>query len=1150
MTEIMKLEDLDPTETREWIESIDSVLKTQGAERAHYLLEQLIDYTRRSGAYLPFRPNTAYVNTISPGHEPSYPGNREFEKRIEACIRWNALAMVLNANKVSSEYGGHLSTYASSATLYEVGFNHFWRAASAEHPGDMVFVQGHASPGIYARAFLEGRLSEDQLKHFRQEAIGDGLSSYPHPWLMPNFWQFPTVSMGLGPMMAIYQARFQRYMENREMVPVSDRKIWAFLGDGEMDEPESMGALTLPVREKLDNLVFVVNCNLQRLDGPVRGNGKIIQELEAAFMGAGWNVIKVVWGSRWDPLLARDTQGLLQRVMEECVDGEYQNFKAKGGAYTRENFFGKYPELKEMVANMSDDDIWRLNRGGHDAHKVFAAYAAAMNHKGQPTVILAKTVKGFGLGKAAEGQMVAHQQKKLDEEALRAVRDRFNIPLTDEQVAKLSLVKPADDAPEMKYLHEKRKALGGYLPARKIVAKPLVIPELSAFSAMLEGTGDREISTTMAFVRILTMLLKDKNIGKNVVPIVPDEARTFGMEGLFRQIGIYSSAGQLYSPVDSDQLMYYNEDKKGQMLEEGINEAGSTCSWIAAGTAYANHGIQMVPFYIYYSMFGFQRVGDFYWAAGDLRTRGFLLGATAGRTTLAGEGLQHQDGHSLLHAATVPNCVAYDPTYAYELAVIIQDGLKRMFANDESVFYYIAVMNENYVQPALPKGVEEGILKGMYLLQTGGAGKVRVSLLGSGTILREVIAAAEILVARLRHSFGYLLGDQLLRAAPRGARDRTLEPPASGRDRAHAVCHAGVVEGHGAVHRGHRLHARLAGHDPAVGARTIHDAGNRRFRQVGRPHRAAQALRSGREEHRLRVVARARRRRCPRQGHAQGRAQQARPRRQQAGPAESMSTVEVHVPDMGNFESVTVIDVLVKPGDTIDIDTPLVTLETDKATMDVPSTAKGVVEKVHVTKGGSVSTGALIVTVKVGGGCGRAGAGGQSRSACAAPAAAASRACAAPRPPRRARIDVSVPDMGSFDSVGVIDVLVKAGRHRRHRHAAGHAGNRQGHHGRAVHRQGRRGEGARRQGWQGVSGLGRRDGQGPCGFAAAPRRPKPRRLPAPNKPAAQARVRPRRKACSRSWRRLPVADCRPSTKQVSAPLMPALRCASSRASSA
>src|SRR6187431_2060324 len=704
MTDSPKLEDLDPVETQEWLESIDSVLRTHGADRAHYLLERVIDHTRRSGAYLPFKPNTAYVNTISPGQELEYPGDRAIERRIEAYLRWNAMAMVVQANRQSSEYGGHIASYASAATLYEVGFNHFWRAPSDKHPGDMIYFQGHASPGIYSRAFLEGRLSEEHLRHFRQEVASEkGLSSYPHPWLMPGFWQFPTVSMGLGPMMAIYQARFVRYLEHRGIVPVSDRKIWTFLGDGEMDEPESLGAITMPVREQLDNLVFVINCNLQRLDGPVRGNGKIIQELEAAFLGAGWNVVKVIWGSRWDPLLAKDTKGLLRRVMEECVDGEYQNFKAKGGAYTRENFFGKYPELKEMVANMSDDDIWRLNRGGHDAGKVFAAYSAAMNHKGQPTVILAKTVKGYGLGKAA------------------------------------------DDAPEMKYLHEKRQALGGYLPARKIVAKPLVIPELSAFSAMLEGTGDREISTTMAFVRILTMLLKDKNIGKNIVPIVPDEARTFGMEGLFRQIGIYSSAGQLYTPVDSDQLMSYREDKKGQMLEEGINEAGSTCSWIAAGTAYANHGIHMVPFYIYYSMFGFQRVGDFYWAAGDLRTRGFLLGATAGRTTLAGEGLQHQDGHSLLHAATVPNCVAYDPTYAYELAVIIHDGLKRMFVNDESVFYYIAVMNENYVQPALPKGVEEGILKGLYLLQTGGAGKVRVSLLGSGTILREVIAAADIL---------------------------------------------------------------------------------------------------------------------------------------------------------------------------------------------------------------------------------------------------------------------------------------------------------------------------------------------------------------------------------------------------------------------
>src|SRR5215510_208558 len=567
MTEIMKLEDLDPIETREWIESIDSVLKTQGAARAHFLLEQLIDYTRRSGAYLPFRPNTAYVNTISTGQEPSYPGARDVERRIEAYIRWNALAMVLNANKVSSEYGGHLSTYASSATLYEVGFNHFWRAHSDTHPGDMVYVQGHASPGIYARAFLEGRLSEDQLKHFRQEASGNGLSSYPHPWLMPNFWQFPTVSMGLGPMMAIYQARFQRYMENRGLVPSSDRKVWAFLGDGEMDEPESMGALTLPVREKLDNLVFVVNCNLQRLDGPVRGNGKIIQELEAAFLGAGWNVIKVLWGSRWDPLLARDNLGLLRRVMEECVDGEYQNFKAKGGAYTREHFFGKYPELKAMVANMSDDEIWRLNRGGHDARKVFAAYWAAANHKGQPTVILAHTVKGFGPCKGGEGQMVAHQQKKFSEDDLRVFRDRFNIPVADADLDKLPFYKPAEDSEEAKYMRERRIALGGSLPTRVNTAPPLAVPDLSAFGAMLEGTGEREISTTMAFVRILTTLLKDKTIGRHIVPIVPDEARTFGMEGLFRQIGIYSSVGQLYTPQDAETLMSYREGKNGKMLE-------------------------------------------------------------------------------------------------------------------------------------------------------------------------------------------------------------------------------------------------------------------------------------------------------------------------------------------------------------------------------------------------------------------------------------------------------------------------------------------------------------------------------------------------------------------------------------------------------
>ena len=747
MTDIPKLDDLDPVETQEWLESIDSVLRTHGAERAHFILERLIDYTRRSGAYLPFKPNTAYVNSIPTGREPEYPGNRALERRIEAYFRWNAMAMVVQANRVSSEYGGHLASYASSATLYEVGFNHFWRAPSEKHPGDMVFMQGHSSPGIYARAYLEGRLTEEQLRHFRQEAAapGVGLSSYPHPWLMPDFWQFPTVSMGLGPMMAIFQARFVRYLEHRGLAKPSDRKVWAFLGDGEMDEPESMGALTMPVREGLDNLIFVINCNLQRLDGPVRGNGKIIQELEAAFLGAGWNVIKVLWGSRWDPLLAKDHKGLLRRVMEECVDGEYQNFKAKGGAYTREHFFGKYPELKAMVANMSDEEIWRLNRGGHDPRKVYAAYAAASNHKGQPTVILAKTVKGFGLGKGGEGQMIAHQQKKLSEDDLRVFRDRFNIPVADEDIARLPFKKPDDSSDESRYLRERRTFLGGSLPARRKEAPPLVVPPLEAFGPLLEGTGEREISTTMAFVRILTMLLKDKNIGKNIVPIVPDEARTFGMEGLFRQIGIYSSVGQLYTPQDAETLMSYREDKKGQMIEEGINEAGALCSWIAAGTAYSNHGINMVPFYIFYSMFGFQRVGDFIWAAGDIQARGFLLGATAGRTTLAGEGLQHQDGHSQLVATTVPNCVVYDPTFAYELAVIVHDGMRRMYVDQENIFYYITVMNENYPQPAIPKGVEAGILKGAYLLQIGGRGKVRATLLGSGTILREAQAAAQIL---------------------------------------------------------------------------------------------------------------------------------------------------------------------------------------------------------------------------------------------------------------------------------------------------------------------------------------------------------------------------------------------------------------------
>jgi pyruvate dehydrogenase E1 component len=743
-------DDLDPEETVDWLESIDSVLRVHGAERAHYLLERMIDHARRSGAYLPYSPNTAYLNTIPVTQQPEYPGDRAMERRIESYLRWNAMAMVVNANRKSSEYGGHIASYASSATLYEVGFNHFWRAPTQEHGGDLVFFQGHSSPGIYARAFLEGRLDENQLNHFRQEVVGDGLSSYPHPWLMPNFWQFPTVSMGLGPMMAIYQARFLRYMQHRGILPEQDRKVWCFLGDGETDEPESMGAITMPVRERLDNLVFVINCNLQRLDGPVRGNGKIIQELEAAFQGAGWNVIKVIWGSRWDPLLAKDHTGALRRVMEECVDGEYQNFKAKDGAYTREHFFGRDPALREMVANLSDRDIWRLNRGGHDAIKVYAAYKRASEHDGRPTVILAKTVKGYGMGGAGEGQNITHQKKKLTLDDIRQFRDRFRIPVADEDLEELPYYKPAEDSEEMAYLKGQRQSLGGSFPVRNTKCDAPPVPPLETFKAQLESSGDREISTTMAFVRILTSLLKDKGIGPRIVPIVPDEARTFGMEGLFRQVGIYSSVGQLYTPQDSDQLMYYREDIKGQILEEGINEGGSYCSWIAAATSYANHGVQMIPFYIYYSMFGFQRIGDFAWAGGDMRARGFLIGGTAGRTTLAGEGLQHQDGHSLLTATTIPNCRAYDPCYAYEMAVIIQDGLRRMCEDEEDVFYYITAMNENYAHPAIPEGAEEGILKGIYRVREGQRGKMRVQLFGAGTILREVLKAAKILESRFR----------------------------------------------------------------------------------------------------------------------------------------------------------------------------------------------------------------------------------------------------------------------------------------------------------------------------------------------------------------------------------------------------------------
>jgi pyruvate dehydrogenase E1 component len=744
---IIEESDLDPQESSEWIDAIASVLESDGVERAHYLIERLIDEMRRSGAHLPHKATTAYVNTISKSMEEQLPGEPGIEHRIRSIIRWNALAMVIKANKLNTEYGGHIASFASSATLYDVGFNHFWRGPDHPCGGDLVYIQGHSSPGIYARAFLEGRISEKQLKNFRQEVEVDGLSSYPHPWLMPDFWQFPTVSMGLSPLMGIYQARFMRYLEHREIIPPSDRKVWVVMGDGETDEPESLGAISLAARERLDNLIFVVNCNLQRLDGPVRGNGKIIQELEGGFRGAGWNVLKVIWGDRWDPLFAKDKDGLLARRMGEALDGEYQNYKVQGGDFTRREFFGKYPELTKLVANLSDDDIRSLNRGGHDPQKVYAAYAEAMKADGKPTVILAKTVKGYGLGEI-EGRNTTHQMKKLGTESMRAFRDRYRIPVSDEELEDAPFYKPADDSPEIRYLHERRKALGGYLPQRRRESEPSEIPELEIFEPLLQGSKDREMSTTMAFVRALTLLTRDKAIGHSIVPIVPDEARTFGMEGLFRTLGIYSSIGQLYEPVDAGQVMYYREDVKGQILEEGITEAGAMASWMAAATAYGSYGKQMIPFYIYYSMFGFQRIGDLAWAAGDMRARGFLIGGTAGRTTLGGEGLQHQDGHSHVLASTIPNCVAYDPAFGYELAVIVHEGLRRMCVEQESVYYYLTVMNENYVQPPMPDraGVREGILRGMYRLSEGNPKvKAQVQLLGSGTVLREVIAAAELL---------------------------------------------------------------------------------------------------------------------------------------------------------------------------------------------------------------------------------------------------------------------------------------------------------------------------------------------------------------------------------------------------------------------
>ncbi|MFT4652539.1 MAG: pyruvate dehydrogenase E1 component [Patiriisocius sp.] len=744
----MKQPDVDPIETSEWIESLEAVLETEGVDRAHFLLESLIEKARRNGAHMPFDGTTAYLNTIPAGQEPTMPGDQTIEAKIRNAIRWNALMMVLRGSKKNLDLGGHIASFASAAMLYDVGFNHFFRAPTEDNGGDYLFVQGHVSPGIYSRAFIEGRLSAGQLDNFRQEVGGEGISSYPHPKLMPDFWQFPTVSMGLGPMQAIYLARFLKYLTNRGLRDCSNQRVWCFMGDGEVDEPESLGAIGLASRESLDNLTFVINCNLQRLDGPVRGNGKIIQELEGTFRGAGWEVIKVIWGRYWDSLLARDTSGKLLEVMNETVDGEYQNYKAKGGQYTRENFFGKHPDLKDMVANMSDDDIWRLNRGGHDPVKVYAAYKRATETKGRPQVILAKTVKGYGLGDAGEGKNIAHNVKKMDVDSVVAYRDRFNIPVSDEACENLEYFKFDEDSPEMKYLREKREALKGYMPVRRANStEELPAPPLKAFEAITKGSGEREISTTMAFVRVLTVMLKDKQIGQRVVPIIPDEARTFGMEGLFRQVGIYSNTGQKYVPQDKDQVAYYREDKKGQVLQEGINELGAMSSFVAAGTSYSLNNLPMLPVYIYYSMFGFQRVGDMAWAAGDSQCRGFLVGGTAGRTTLNGEGLQHQDGHSHVQAALIPNCISYDPTYGYEVAVVVQDGIRRMLENQENVFFYLTVMNENYVQPEMPKGCEEGILRGIYLLDKVGDAKAKkkVKLLGSGTILVEVRKAAAIL---------------------------------------------------------------------------------------------------------------------------------------------------------------------------------------------------------------------------------------------------------------------------------------------------------------------------------------------------------------------------------------------------------------------
>jgi pyruvate dehydrogenase E1 component len=740
--------ELDAIETREWLDSLDYVLQSGGPQKVARLLRELTLYAKQNGVKLPFTANTPYVNTIPADEQVLMPGSPDVERRIKSFVRWNAAAMVVRANKAEEGIGGHISTYASAATLYEVGFNHFFRGPEGDRPGDVIFFQGHAAPGIYARAYLEGRIDETHLENFRRELkTGGGLSSYPHPWLMPDFWDFPSVSMGLSPLMAIYQARFMRYLEDRGLTPKSDAKVWAFLGDGETDEPESLGAITLPAREKLDNLIFVINCNLQRLDGPVRGNGQIIQELEAAFRGAGWNVIKVLWGREWDPILAKDRDGLLVKRMGEIVDGQYQKYSIESGAYVREHFWGVDPRLLDMVKHLSDDQLKKMTLGGHDPVKVYNAYRAALEHKGSPTVVLARTIKGYGLGEAGEGKNITHQQKKLNEDELRAFRTRFGVPIADSEIGHAPFYRPPDDSVETRYMRERRRALGGYVPARRNRAEPLTSIGSEQFEEFHKGTEGRKASTTMVFVRLLSKLLRDKHIGRLIVPIVPDEARTFGMEALFRQVGIYSHAGQMYEPVDMDTLLYYKEASDGQILEEGINEAGSMSSFIAAGTAYATHGVNTIPFFIYYSMFGFQRIGDLIWAAADSRTRGFLLGGTAGRTTLAGEGLQHQDGNSQLFALAYPNCLPYDPAFAYEIAVIIEDGIKRMYVDQESVFYYLTVMNEQYEMPAMPEGSREGILKGLYKFRATSkpTAKWRAQLFGSGAILPEVIKAQEVL---------------------------------------------------------------------------------------------------------------------------------------------------------------------------------------------------------------------------------------------------------------------------------------------------------------------------------------------------------------------------------------------------------------------